>query len=153
MNSAQNAVKIMDMGEHIVGVNHVGAPTLRSQSRRQFAPEKVFDRVDTALLPRDLRDVACRLNSQHGNCVGSIILEKVAVVARNLDDKTAAMPVAVGDHSLGYLFRMREEGVGKGGAINIVAKQNFRRDRNRKLNQRARFASNDRKRIARLGFP
>src|SRR4029077_1863668 len=143
VNSAQNAVKIMDMGEHIVGVNDIGAPTLRSQSRRKFAPEKVFDRVDTTLLPRDLRDIACRLDSQHVNGVSSIVLENVAVIARNLDDKTTTVPVAVDDRSLGDLFRMREKGVGKGGAINIVAKQNFRRDRNRKLNQRPRSASND----------
>src|SRR5712691_8053304 len=115
-NSAEHPVEVLHMGQHIVGMDDIGAPTFRGQAPRKLAPEKLFDRLDATLLPRDPRDIACRLDSQHGNCVGSIIPEKVAVVARNLDDKTTAMPVAASDHSLGDLARMRQEGVREGGA-------------------------------------
>ena len=76
------------MGEHIVADEQVAALPRVAKSARERDSEELRHRVDTGI-DGDLRHIACRLYTEHGNALLLEVLEEVSVVARDLDHQRA----------------------------------------------------------------
>lgn len=148
--AVEHAVEIGHVGEDVVGVDNVGAAAMGGQPRREIAAEELFDSLDAALFASDAGDVAGRLDAENLDPAGTIMLQKIAIIAGDLDHKRVGSQVAPAHHTLHQRARMRHKCVGDRRQINIVVKQQFRRDRNRELDKAAGWAAENLKRITRL---
>ena len=78
-----DAVHVGNVGEHVVRVQHRGAPALRPQLPGDGGSEELTQRRDTVLL-RHRRDVAGRVDAEHRDAGLDVVAQEVAVVARDL---------------------------------------------------------------------
>ena len=98
--SCDEAAQIGNMGQHIVGVDHVGELAVGAQSRGEVGRKEFADRFD-ATLARYLGDVAGRFDAENRNAGVAIILQQVAVIAGDLDHAASGTERAVLDQPLG----------------------------------------------------
>ncbi len=146
-----DAVEVRHMGEHIVRVHDVRALPGRRQPRRDRRVEELRDGRDAALLG-DLRDVARRLDAEHGDARLPVILEQIAVVAGDLDGEARAAKAAIGDQPPGERLGVPEHRIGERREVEVIAEEYLRRHRLGDLHERAIGAEDEVQRVQRLRF-
>ena len=71
-DARDEAVQVGDVGQHVVGVEHVGPLALGDElARASVRAEELAERRNAALLAGDLGDVARRLDAQHRHAAPS----------------------------------------------------------------------------------
>ena len=149
-DAANYAGKVRYVREHVVGVQHAGDVATRAQLDGEGSREELGHRRNSSLF-RDGGDVPRRIDAKHSHAAVAVVLQKVAVVARDLDGQiagTEAVPLdGTDDERFGALYgRIRG-----GGDVRIVSKQIVWRDGGSDLNERAVGAKDDIQRIPTLG--
>ena len=79
-------VQVRDMGQHVVGVDHIRSHAFGPEGARELAAEELAPRADAAALGY-LRDVSSGLDAKHAHPCVPVVLEQIAVVARHLHDQ------------------------------------------------------------------
>ena len=148
-DAAHDAAELGDVGEHVVGMQHVCEPAVGGQALGQRGAKEVAERRDTARLG-DAGDIRGRLDAEDRHAEIAVVLEQVAVVARDLDDQRARSELAFGHEALDQLLRRADHRVRKRREVWIVAEQALGRHRLRDLDQRARGAEHEVQRVGRL---
>ena len=150
-DALDQAVEVGDVGQHVVGDDHVGAPALGLEPGRDLATEELVEGRDPGA-DRGRRRRLGRIDALDRDAALDEVAQKVAVVARDLDHQGArAQPLAL-DQLERVGARVRQEGARDRGEVRVVAaEQDLGADRLGDLNQRAGAAEADRQRHLDLG--
>ena len=124
------------MGQHVVRVDDVRGAVAGPQIAGQALAEKFAHRADPALR-RDLGDVTGRLDAQHWNPSGDVVLQEIAVVARDLKDQARGAEPALAREPRRQLACVADHRVGIGGKVDVIAEQRLGRHGFGDLHQRA----------------
>ena len=152
-DARDESVGVRHVRQHIVGVDDVRPAPLGGKLHREVAAEERVQRVDAALARRRHR-TGRRIDAQHRNAPLAVVLQQVAVVARELDHERAAIEASLGDARRDVGGRMHEQRVDERREVRVVVpEQPLRRHRLQDLSQRTVRAERDVQRIARLLAP
>ena len=138
------------MREDVVRVQYVRAAPVGGEPRRQRKAEELGERRDAALLDRDLGDVLRGLDAEHGDARLLVVLQEVAVVARDLHGEGIGAEPRARLEAADEVTRVREHRVGERREVEVVAEELLRRHRLRDLDERAVWAEDKVERVALL---
>ena len=130
-------IGIGNVGEDVVGVDHVGELAFRREPPGKLLVEELDKRRDALGGDRELGDVGRRLDAENGDASLLVELQQISVVARHLDDQARRAQPSTADERPDQLARMLDHGVGERGGIGVVAEQPFGRHSLADLDQRA----------------
>ncbi len=116
-------VEIGNVRENVVCVDDVCTSPLVDETRGQLATEELDDRRDPTLAFGNCGDVRRRLDTQHGDAGLLVVLEKVAVVAGDLDGQALRPKRSALHQATGDLSCRREHGVREGREVQVLAEQ------------------------------
>src|SRR6185312_3752058 len=85
-DAGNEAVRVGDVGQDVVGVNDVRDLALPGEIPRELRSKKGLERVDAALA-RDRDRAWCGIDAQHGYAALPIELQQITVIAGELDDQ------------------------------------------------------------------
>src|SRR5436190_6984884 len=85
-DSCDEARKLGNVGQHVVGVKYVGRDARGAQSHGCLDAEKIAFGPD-AIRIGNRRDIASRLNPQDSHAPRDVMLEQVSVIAGGFDDQ------------------------------------------------------------------
>src|SRR5262245_42813344 len=115
------AVGIGNMGENVVGVDHVSAAALRCEAEGELLVKELDKRRD-ALSGRERSDVCRWLDAKDGDATSLVELQQVAVVACDLDNEARGPETAVANQRFDQKTRMLDHGVREGRRIGVIVK-------------------------------
>ena len=95
-DSVDESVRVRDVREHVVGMHDIGPAALGDELCRQLTAEELLPRVD-AFVPRSRRRPRRRLDPEHLDSGSHVVLQQIAVVARELDHKAHGVELALQD--------------------------------------------------------
>ena len=127
------------MSEHVVAHDQRALLSLRAEPAGGLETEELDACGDSGLLC-DSRDVGGGLDAEDRDSLRPEVLEKVAVVARDLDDLVAAVEVETADHLLRVGARVAQPAVGVGREVRVIIKDFCRRHHRRQLDEEAVLA-------------
>ncbi len=142
-NAANEAIGVLYMRQDVVAVDDVGAAVFLRHLLRQLLGEEGAQRAHADLLRIGGRAIG-RVDAEHRNAPLDIVLEQVAVIARQLDHEAVRVQTALvgARHRIGP--RMGQQRGREGREIGIVVGvKDFRRDGFEDLHQRAIRAEGD----------
>ena len=108
--AADEIVQRRNMSENVIAENEIGLAGFRHQLVRRLRRKKRHPGVDTLGL-RCTRDIARWFDSKNRNALLDEILQKIAVIAGDLDDKTLCIQTESSRHKLGVAARVIEPAV------------------------------------------
>ena len=100
------------MRQHVVGVDDVGLLAFRGELLREVATEEILQRLDAAFARRGDR-ARGGIDAEHGNALLPVILQEVAVVARELDTSELPSSLPLRDTRGDVRRRMLQQCVGE----------------------------------------
>ncbi len=149
-NTLDETVGIGDVRQHVIGVQHVCRQALLRESRRQVNGEEIDQCLDANRLGGPRRRFG-RIDAENGDSGGKVVLQQVAVVARQFDHSVARPEAAARDQLLDVGDRVRLESIRNGREIRIIiAEQLGGRDRVVDLHEAAIVAEDQPQRITSL---
>ncbi len=102
-DAGHETVGVGHVCQHVVGVNHVGSLALRGELCGELRAEEGQQRIDTLGASRRY-GTGSRVDAQHRDAPGVVVLQQVAVVAGELDDQ-ALGPQSALRHALLHIAR------------------------------------------------
>ena len=136
-DALHHPVEVGHVGEDVVGVDHVGALAERGQVAGDLGAEELTESGDAPLVAGHPGDVRGRLDAEHRDALVMVVLEQVAVVARDLDHQAVGAEGLAGHHPAGDALRILDDGVGEGREVEVLAEEHLGRHGLGDLHQRA----------------
>ena len=124
------------MREDVVGVDDVRADRLVVQPAREPLAEKVHDGAHAVALG-DGGDVGGRLDPEHRHPLAAVVLQQIAVVARDLDGEARRAQTARPDHLADQRVGMPQHRLGERRKVQVLAEHLLGRNGFRNLHQPA----------------
>src|SRR6266850_7408420 len=149
LHSLDEVIEVRNLGQDVVPQKEIGALTGRYELPRQFLVEEA-DQRGYVLFQGHPRDVCGRFDTEDGNLLIQEILQKIPVVAGELDHQTVCAQTEAMRNLIGVLLGVIQPRVRIRRKIGVLSEDVLRPDVLLELNEKAITANKDAERIERL---